>query len=58
MNMIWISSYRKMKEAMILMVGNIMAYKQKNPTMGDHIGGCDGIGQIGVRLNLVTFLRC
>jgi len=56
--MIWISSYRKMKEAKILMVGNIMAYKQKNPTMGDHIGGCDGIGQIGVQLNLVTFLRC
>ncbi len=47
-----------MKKAKILMVGNIMAYKQKNPTMGDHIDGCDGIGQRGVWLNLVTFLRC
>jgi hypothetical protein len=53
--MIWISSCRKMKEAKILMVGNIMAYKHKNLTMGDHI---DGIGQKGVQLNLVTFLRC
>jgi hypothetical protein len=56
--MIWISSCRKMKEANILMVGNIMAYKHKNLTMGDHIDGCDGIGQKGVQLNLVTFLRC
>ncbi len=30
------------------MVRNIMAYKEKNPTMGDHIDGFDGIGQKGV----------